>query len=78
MSDEEDEMAGDEENEDTQETPVISVQEAARMMAELRQFGVKNIKPEIVDAMLDIERSMQQVKFDNQKSAKLTNFFSPL
>ena len=46
-----------------------------------RQFGVKNNKTEIVDAMLDIEQSVQQVKFDNQKSAKqakLTNFFSPL
>ena len=29
------------------------------MVAELRQFGVKNNKPEIVDAMLDIERSVQ-------------------
>ena len=72
-------MVGDEENKDTQETPVISVQEAARMVAELGQFGVKNNKPEFVDAMLNIERSVQQVKFDNQKStkqAKLTN--SPL
>ena len=45
------------------------------------QLGVKNNKTEIVDAMLDIEQSVQQVKFDNQKSAKqakLTNFFSPL
>ena len=72
VSDEENEaaVAGDEENEDTQETPVVSVQEAARMVAELRQFGVKNNKPEIVDAMLDIERSAQQVKFDKIKKSK--------
>ena len=51
------------------------------MVAELRKFGVKNNKPEIIGSMLNIERSVQQVKFNNQKStkqAKLTNFFSPL
>ena len=57
-----------EENEDTQETPVVSVQGAARMVTELiRQFGFKNNKPEI----------MQQVKFDRIKKSKqstITNF----
>ena len=33
-----------------------------------RQFGVKNSKTENVVAMLNIEQSVQQVKFDNPKA----------
>jgi hypothetical protein len=62
-----------------QEPPVVSVQEAARMVEELRRFGIKNNKHEIVDATLNIERLVMQLKFDKQKLAKqsvITNFFT--
>ena len=49
------------------------------MVEELRRFGIKNNKHEIVDATLNIERLVMQLKFDKQKLAKqsvITNFFT--
>ena len=60
----------------------ITVKEASKMVAELKRFGFKNnLKPEIVDALLNIESVIEQVKFDKQanaKQSKVTNLFLPL
>ena len=60
------------------DAPVVSVREAAKMVETLRRFGCKYNKPEIVDATLDIERSVMEIEFEKQKQAKqslITNFF---
>ena len=63
-ADEDDEEQGSENSEEDQ-SPEITVKEAARMVAELKRFGFKNnFKPEIVDALLNIESAIEQVKFD--------------
>ena len=57
---------------EAQEPSVITVQDA-RMVEELRRFGLENGKPEIVEA------TVQQIKFDKIKKAEqstITNFFS--
>jgi len=70
------------ENSEEDQSPEITVKEAARMVAELKRFGFKNnLKPEIVDALLNIESAIEQVKFDKQanaKQSKVENFFLPL
>ena len=80
-ADEDDEEQGSKNSEEDQ-PPEITVKEAARMVAELKRFGFKNnLKPEIVDALLNIESAIEQVKFDKQanaKQSKVTNFFLPL
>ena len=80
-ADEDDEEHGSKNSEEDQ-SPEITVEEAARMVAELKRFGFKNnLKPEIVDALLNIESAIEQVKFDKQASAKqskVTNFFSAI
>ncbi len=61
------------------ESTVISIQEAVKMVAELKRFGVCHSKSEIIDAMLNIERHIEQVKFDNcrkLKQSKVTTFFT--
>ena len=63
---------------EAQEPSVITVQDA-RMVEELRRFGLENGKPEIVEAMLRFEGTVQQIKFDKIKKAEqstITNFFS--
>ena len=58
---------------EAQEPSVITIHDAARMVEELRRFGLENGKPEIVEA------TVQQIKFDKIKKAKqstITNFFS--
>ena len=64
---------------EAQEPSVITVHDAARMVEELRRFGLENDKPEIVEAMLRFEGTVEQIKFDKIKKAKqstITNFFS--
>ena len=68
----------DENNTTEDQPPVVSVCEAAKMVEALRRFGCKYNKPEIVDATLDIERSVMEIEFEKQKQAKqslITNFF---
>ena len=62
-----------------EEPLVVSIQEAARMLEELRCFGLENNKPEIIKAMLQIEGTIQQIKFERVKKSRqftVTNFFS--
>ncbi|PFX20594.1 Tigger transposable element-derived protein 6 [Stylophora pistillata] len=77
-ADEDDEEQGSENSED--QFPEITVKEAARMVGELKRFGFhNNLKPEIVDALLNIESAIEQVLFDKHaKQSKVTNFFLPL
>lgn len=61
-----------------QEPRAVSTQEAARMVEKLRRFGLENSKPQIIEAMLKIEGTIQQMKFERIKRSKqstLTNFF---
>lgn len=78
-ADEDDEEQGSENSEEDQ-SPEITVKEAARMVVELKRFSFKNnLKPEIVDALLNIESAIEQVKFDKHaKQSKVTKFFLPL
>ena len=74
-ADEDDEDQGSKNSEEDQ-SPEITVKEAARMVAELKRFGLKNnLKPEIVDALLNIESVIEQA---NAEQSKITNFFLPL
>ena len=64
---------------EAQEPSVITIHDAARMVEELRHFGLENDKPEIVEAMLRFEGTVQQIKFDKIKKAQqstITNFFT--
>ena len=55
-ADEDNEEQGSKNSEEDQ-SPEITVKEAARMVAELKRFGFKNnLKPEIVDALLNVKR----------------------
>ena len=38
-----------------QESHVVSVEEAARMVADLKRFSLENNKPKIVDAKLNMD-----------------------
>ena len=61
-----------------EESSVMSAEEAARMVAELKRFGVHHSKSEIVDVVLNTGRNIEQVKFENRrklKQSKVTNFF---
>ena len=77
--DEDDVVAAENKETEVSESAVISAEEAAIMVEKLKRFGVHN-KSKIIDAMLNVERNIEQVKFDNRrklKQSKVTNFFIP-
>ena len=60
------------------EPPAVTIDEAAAMVEGLRRFGLENNKPEIIEAMLQIEGTIQELKFEHVKKSKqslLTTFF---